>query len=74
MSLPPHPHSHFLLILFQLLVYTKQFEIFYDILVPLELCKSPSKVPEMAFQRLYSFKIFQEGMPPGPPRMSLSVR
>ena len=35
-----------------MILLTKQFEIFYDILLPSELCKSPSKVQEMAFQRL----------------------
>ena len=40
------------MILFQLPVQIKQLEIFYDILLPLELCKSPSKVQEMAFQTL----------------------
>ena len=40
----------------------KTIEIFYDILLPLELCKSPSKVQEMAFQRLV-FNFFPGACP-----------
>jgi hypothetical protein len=32
------------LILFQLRMQTKQFEIFYDILLPFELCKSQARI------------------------------
>jgi hypothetical protein len=42
------------MIFFQLCMWQK---VFYNILLHLELCKSPSKMEEMVFQRLYSFKI-----------------
>jgi hypothetical protein len=47
----------------ELRVYTEQFETFYDILLPLEHCKSLLKCRKWHF-RDSSFETFPGGMPP----------